>query len=148
MKLSEEAITRIKENFGYNDEEMELFLENPKNEVVLSKIFALQSKAIVIEVIESHGCVSQHKVGDKFYFEGINLLTRKCPEKMCISALSEMDRLVCGVFELFMAGVDPNEMIFNRASCWDVGVRCGGWGRIVMEIRVEKRRKVKKEQVL
>jgi len=143
MKLSEEIITRVKEDFGYNDEEMKLFLENPKNEVLLSKALALRSKAIVIEVVESHGCVAQHKVGTKFYFEGVNLLTRLCPEKICISALSEMDRLVCGVFELFMAGVDPNEMIFNRAGCWDVGVRCGGWGNIVMEIRVEKRKRGK-----
>ena len=57
-----------------------------------------------------------------------------------------MDRLVCGVLELFMAGVDPNEMIFNRAGCWDVGVRCGGWGNIVMEIRVEKRKRGKSKK--
>ena len=143
MKLSDEIITRIKEDFGYNDEEMQLYLENPKNEVLLSKFLALTSKTIVIEVVESHGCAAQHKVGTKFYFEGVNLLTRLCPEKICISALSEMDRLVCGVFELFMAGVDPNEMIMNRAGCWDVGVRCGGWGNIVMEIRVEKRKRGK-----
>jgi hypothetical protein len=43
--------------------------------------------------------------------------------------------------ELFYAGVDPNEMRFKRASCFDVGVQCGGWGQIVMEIRVEDRKK-------
>jgi hypothetical protein len=35
--------------------------------------------------------------------------------------------------------VDPNEMRFNRVGCFDVGVRCGGWGHIALEIRVEDR---------
>ena len=43
--------------------------------------------------------------------------------------------------ELICAGVDPNEMRFKRAACFDVGLECGGWGRIAMEIRVENRKK-------
>ena len=42
--------------------------------------------------------------------------------------------------ELFYAGVDPNEMRFKRASCFDVGVRCGGWGQIVMELSMIDRK--------
>ena len=38
-------------------------------------------------------------------------------------------------------GVDPNETRFKRVGCFDVGVRCGGWGHIVMELKVEDRRK-------
>jgi hypothetical protein len=45
-------------------------------------------KTIILKVVESHGCNSNHKVGDKFYF--------------------------------------------------DVGLECGGWGRIVLELSVEK----------
>jgi hypothetical protein len=43
--------------------------------------------------------------------------------------------------ELLYAGVDPNAMRFKRAACFDVGLECGGWGRIVMEIKVEDRKK-------
>lgn len=43
--------------------------------------------------------------------------------------------------ELFYAGVDPNGMRFRRVGCFDVGVRCGGWGHIVMELKMEDRRK-------
>jgi hypothetical protein len=32
-------------------------------------------------------------------------------------------------------------MRFKRAACFDVGIECGGWGRVVMEIRVEDRKK-------
>jgi hypothetical protein len=27
----------------------------------------------------------------------------------------------------------------QRAGCFDVGLLCGGWGRIVLELRVEDR---------
>ena len=43
--------------------------------------------------------------------------------------------------EMIYAGVDPNEMRFKRSACFDVGLECGGWGRIVMEIRFEDRKK-------
>ena len=143
MKISEQMINQIKDHLGYNDEEIKIFLENPRNEEILSKALGLANKTIVIEVIESHGCASQHKVGDKFYFDGSgNLLTKLSPKKICLYALSAVDKLVYAASELFFAGVDPNEMKFNRAACFDIGLKCGGWGKIVMEIRVEKRKKV------
>lgn len=43
--------------------------------------------------------------------------------------------------ELLYAGVDPKEMRFRRAACFDVGVQCGGWGRIVLELGVQDRKK-------
>ncbi|MFX0017288.1 MAG: hypothetical protein ACFFAK_15710 [Promethearchaeota archaeon] len=143
MNISEEMKNNIKENFGYNDEELQIFLNNPRNVDVLSKSLNLLSKTIIAEVIESHGCNSQHKVGDKFYFDGAgNLLTKLCPKKVCIYALSELDKLIHSVNELLYAGIDPNEMRFKKASCFDTGVKCGGWGNIVMELKVIDRNKI------
>jgi uncharacterized repeat protein (TIGR04076 family) len=130
----------MKRHLGYNDDEMKLFRDNPRNEDVLSKVPALMNKTIVVEVVESHGCNSQHKQGDKFYFDGAgNLLTKRCPKKVCIYALNAAAGLIFTSNELLYAGIDPNEMRFKRAGCFDVGVQCGGWGRIIMEIRVEDR---------
>jgi len=42
--------------------------------------------------------------------------------------------------ELFYARVDPNEMRLNRVGCSDVGVRCGGWGHIALEVKIEDRK--------
>ena len=127
----------IKKQLGFTDEEMKKFRENPRNEDILNKAPELLKKTIVVEVIDSHGCNSQHKVGDKLYFDAIgNLLTKKCPEKICVHALSAITPQIFTVNELLCAGVDPNEMRFKRAACFDVGLECGGWGRIVMEIRV------------
>jgi uncharacterized repeat protein (TIGR04076 family) len=132
----------MKSHLGYTDAEMKLFRENPRNEDVLSKAPALLDKTIVLEVVDSQGCNSRHKVGDRFLFDGAgNLLTKRCPEKICIYALNAATSLIYASNELFYAGVDPNEMRFKRAACLDVGVQCGGWGRVVLELRVENLKK-------
>ena len=142
MKINETTWDFMQKRLGYTDEEMKEFRENPRNENVLFKAPALMKKTIVVEVVESQGCNSQHKVGEKFYFDGAgNLITKLCPKKICIYALSSVSKLIFASNELFYAGVDPNEMLFKRAGCFDVGVQCGGWGHIVMEIRLEDRKR-------
>ncbi len=142
MEVDESVWQFMKQHLGYNAEEMKKFRENPRNLDVLSKAPELMNKTIVVEVVQSHGCNSQHKVGDKFIFDGAgNLLTKKNPKRICIYALAPLAQAIFTINELVYAGVDPNEIRFKRAGCFDVGVDCGGWGNIVMEIRVEKRQK-------
>ncbi len=142
MKIDETTWNFMQKRLGYTDEEMKEFRENPRNENVLFKAPALMKKTIVVEVVESQGCNSQHKAGEKFYFDGAgNLITKLCPKRICIYALSSVSKLIFASNELFYAGVDPNEMLFKRAGCFDVGVQCGGWGHIVMEIRLEDRKR-------
>lgn len=95
------------------------------------------NKTFEVEVIKSHGCKSRHLPGDKFYFDGMgNLLTTKSPTKICIYALSQIKRLIFGAQELFYAKKDPNKMRIKRAGCFNVGLKCGGWGRIIFEIKI------------
>ncbi|MFW9902065.1 MAG: hypothetical protein ACFFDY_12400 [Candidatus Thorarchaeota archaeon] len=144
MKISEEMKENIKEHLEYNDDELNIFLDSPRNIKVLSKSLPLLGKTIIAEVVESHGCNSQHKVGDKFYFDGAgNLLTKLCPKKICIYAISELDKFIHSANELFYVGADPNEMLFNRTSCFDVGLKCGGWGQIVLELKIVDRNEIK-----
>ncbi len=83
MKISEDVWNFYQQHLGYSDEEMKKFRENPRNEDVISKAPALMNKTIIVEVVDSHGCNSQHKVGDKFYFDGAgNLLTKLCPKRV------------------------------------------------------------------
>lgn len=139
--MSNEIWNTVQTHFAYSDEEMEVFKNNPRNVDVLMKIPQFQNKTIVAEVMESHGCNSQHKVGEKIYLDAAgNLISKLCPKKMCIYAVSALQSAVFAMGELLMAGVDPNEMRFKRTGCFDVGVRCGGWGRVVMEVRVEERK--------
>jgi len=145
MKTDEGTWKTFQQRLGYNDEEMKKFRENPRNTDVLAKAPALMNKTIVATVVDSHGCNSQHKIGDKLYFDGAgNLLTHLSPKKICIYALSSIAGLIFTSNELSYAGIDPNEMRFRRAGCFDVGVQCGGWGHIVLELSVEDRDKLSK----
>jgi len=146
MKLDERTWKGVQQHLGYNDEEMKQFRENPRNEDVLSKTAVMLNKTIVVEIVESHGCDSGHKVGDRIYFDGrgISLLTKLGPSRVCIFALHSIALGMPALAELIYAGIDPNEMRFKRFGCPDVGVKCGGWGHIVMELRVEDRDKNKK----
>lgn len=142
MKVDENIWQLMQKHLGYNDEEMKKFREDPRNTDVLVKGPELLNKTIIVEVVESKGCNSQHKVGDKFIFDGAgNLLTSKNSKRICIYALAPLIQMIFTINELIYAGVDPNEIRFKRAGCFDVGVDCGGWGHIVMEVRVEDRQK-------
>ncbi|HEY0088786.1 MAG TPA: hypothetical protein VGB37_08080 [Candidatus Lokiarchaeia archaeon] len=145
--MNEKMKNNIGNHFDYNEEEVSLFLENERNQDVLSKSGELLKKTIVIEVVDSHGCNTQHKIGDKFYFDGAgNLLTKQSPKKICIYALSTLDKLIFAANELLYAGIDPNEMRFKRAGCFDIGLKCGGWGKCVMEIKVVDRNEIEKQK--
>lgn len=142
MAVTEEVWDFFQRHLGYTDEEMQLFRDNPKNEEVLTKAPGLMNKTIVAEVVESHGCNSRHQVGDRFYFDGAgNLISKLCPKRMCIFALAAVPVGIFAMHELFYAGMDPNQARFTRLGCPDVGVRCGGWGRVVLELRMEDRHK-------
>ena len=141
MKVDENTWKFMQKHLGYTDEELELFRSNPKIVDIISKAPGLMQKTIIAEVVESHGCNSQHQVGDRFYFDGSgNLLTKLNPKRICIHALSALAAPIYVANELFYAGIDPNEMRLNRVGCFDVGVRCGGWGHLALEIKVEDRK--------
>ncbi len=132
----------MQKHLGYTDSEMEKFKSRSGNQDIISKGAELMNKTIVFEVVKSRNCNSHHKVGDKFYFDGAgNLLTKLSPNKICIYALNAMTAMIFTSNELFYAGADPNKMRLNRASCFDVGVECGGWGQIAVEFRMEDRKK-------
>jgi uncharacterized repeat protein (TIGR04076 family) len=130
----------IKKHLGYTDQEMKVWLDNPRNQEVILEAPALLQKTIVITVVEAHGCSSLHKVSQKFYFDGSgNLLCNINPKRICIYALSQMERLIFAAQELFYAGIDPNKMRIKRGGCFDIGLKCGGWGRVIFELRFEDR---------
>jgi uncharacterized repeat protein (TIGR04076 family) len=131
----------IQKNLGYSDEEMARFKERPQNLDIVDQAPAVMKKIIVAEVVDSRGCNSGHKKGDKLYFDGAgNLLTSKAPSRVCIYAMEAFSKLIYAAVEMAYAGADPNAMRFNRTGCTDVGLECGGWGRIVLEISVQDRK--------
>jgi uncharacterized repeat protein (TIGR04076 family) len=140
MSVDDRMLRFMQKRLGYSDDEFERFKENPRNQDVMSKAALLMDKVIVLEVVEAHSCNSRHRVGDKFYFDGAgNLLTKQSPEKICVFSLGNAVSMIFTVSEMLYAGVDPNTMRFKRTNCFDVGLQCGGWGRIVLELSVQDR---------
>ncbi len=141
MKVTQEIWDHLQGHLGYSEEEMKTFRDNPKNEEILSKTDVIMSKTIVFEVIKSHGCNCKHMVGDRFVFDASGiLLTKLNQKKLCIYALSSLATLIFTASEFIYAGIDPNTIKFSEIGCPDVGVNCGGWGHIVMKLKVEDRK--------
>ena len=92
-----------------------------------------------LDKCESHGCNIEHKAGDRFVFsaEGY-MLAHKCPKKICPYILPAMSRMMWIIQERIYEGLDPLPY-FHRAHCQDVGIECGGWGKILIEARIENR---------
>ncbi|MBT8347667.1 MAG: hypothetical protein KJO28_15335, partial [Desulfofustis sp.] len=129
----------IQRRFGYSDEELQTFLNDPRNMELVSRRKEFERTRFVLEVVKSKGCNSNHKVGDKFYFDFAgNILTELCPPRICGYSLNSAMMMIYTANEMLYAGVDPHEIRFKRASCFDVGIECGGWGRIVLELKIEK----------
>ncbi|HUT99906.1 MAG TPA: hypothetical protein VM425_00540 [Myxococcota bacterium] len=139
-ELPDQVWDVVQSHLGYTDQEMELFKKDPRNAKVLAMTPDMKSKTIVFEVIESKGCNSKHVAGSRFYFSGDgNLLTKMAPSKVCAYLLPILGQAIYGIQELWYAGVDPNELCFKRAGCFDVGVQCGGWGHLIVESKVMSR---------
>ncbi|MDD5223356.1 MAG: hypothetical protein PHE84_05145 [bacterium] len=137
-----EAVWKImQDKLGYTEEEAKKFKNNPRNVKVMKAAEALMNKTIIFEVVKSHGCNIEHKVGDKFYFgaEGY-MLAHKGPKKVCPFILPAMSRLVWVIQERIYEGLDPVPS-FKFSQCEDVGIDCGGWGRVVIEAKVVDRQR-------
>ena len=101
----------MKERLGYNDEQMKTFRQKPRNEDILTKAVALMKKTIIVEVVDSYGCNSQHEIGHKPYFDGAgNLLTKHCPKRICVYALNAISPQIFTASELLYANVDPDDI--------------------------------------
>ncbi len=140
MGETDERVYRIlQKRFGYNDDELQAFKGDARNEELLNRRKEFSNVRFVLEVVAAKGCNSNHKVGDRFYFDYAgNLLTQLCPGRVCGYSLNSAMMMIFAANEMLYAGVDPSTIRFKRSSCFDVGIECGGWGRIVLELKVER----------
>ena len=128
---------RLKEVMDYSDEDLDKFKARPKF-VQMMNTPAFRTHKIVAEVVESHGCICQHKVGQHIVLSGNGALLRdECPSVMCLGLIAQLPPVIAAVWERFVAGLDPNGLLIDTIGCSDVGIDCGGWGRVIAKVRVE-----------
>jgi len=135
MKIDDGIWQAIGDQLSLSEEDLAVLKDNPKYHRLLARTPKLMETAVVAEVVSSHACFSGHQKGDRLVFDGFgNLIRDKNPEKVCIYAVNAITPLVFAAFELIYAGKDPNDMLFQTAGCFDVGVACGGVGNIQLRI--------------
>lgn len=137
----EEIWRRFQQHMGYTDEEMKIFRSDPEKVIMVTQRPEFVKCRIIAEVIESHGCHAQHKVGDRFVMTaGGQLITEESPKRMCLFALGEISHILPAIYDRIISRSDPNFERKNIVQCTDVGLDKGGWGRILMKVWVEKYR--------
>jgi len=125
----------IQKRLALPDDEFKRIRETPKFQRLFDNAFKASRYRLVAEVVASEGCHSQHRVGQKIVFDSSgNLLTDESPQRVCAFLLPNLVVLINAFFENLMNGRDPNEIMFNRTGCFDVGPACGGWGHVVVEM--------------
>ncbi len=133
----------LQKRLSLEPEEFKGIKENPRFEKLFKNAIPASQYTIVAEVVESKGCHSGHTKGQRFYFDSAgNLLSKYGPERVCSFIFPNLVALINVFFENLMNGRDPNEVIFNRTGCFDVGPMCGGWGHIVLEVKAYPRDQV------
>jgi len=126
-------------HMGYTDEEMDIFRSDPEKVEMVTQRPAFVKNRVVAEVIESHGCHAQHRVGDRFVMTGGGqLINEECPKRMCMFALGPVSNILPAIYERFMIDADPDFERSQVVQCTDVGLDKGGWGKVLMKVYVEK----------
>jgi len=139
--VEKEQITKmIQKRLGLEDKEFQAIKGSPRFQRLFDNILSGSRYRLVAEIVESKGCHSGHVKGQKLFFDSAgNLLTREAPERVCAFLMPNLTVLINAFFENLLNGRDPNEVMFNRTGCYDVGPACGGWGHVIVEMRAEPR---------
>jgi len=136
----EQIAKMIQKRLGLEDMEFQTIKNSPKFQRLFENILTGSRYKLVAEIVESKGCHSGHVKGQKIFFDSAgNLLTREAPERVCAFLMPNLTVLINAFFENLLNGRDPNEVMFNRTGCYDVGPACGGWGHVIFEMRAELR---------
>ena len=125
---------------NFSDEQMDLFKTNPRNIEILPQIPNLLNTEFTFEVIEAHGCICQHKAGQKIIINGDGSVSKdQGPEKVCIYLLQSLALATFAAQEFIYAEIDPNKLKFKRLGCFDTGINCNGVGHVVVEFKSKKK---------
>lgn len=128
----------IRKRLGLEEQDWATIEGNPKFQSLFRNAIEASRYRLVAEVIESKGCHSGHRVGQKLIFDDSgNLLTKENPDRICCFLMPNLTVLINAFFENLMNGRDPNEVMFNTTGCFDTGPACGGWGHVVLRMRAE-----------
>ncbi len=140
--MGREPFERFTETVGYSDSELTHFTEEDPRKRLIERVGEVAHRySIEARVIKSRHCYSGLQVGDRFILDTDgNFITKLCPKRMCVYAVSQLTIPVALINERISEGLDPNEFHFmKQVRCTDVGPECKGYGEVMMEVNVIER---------
>ncbi len=130
----------IQERFGFTDEELQLFKKLPTNHKMLTTkaMTDVVNTYVVFEVVASRACNTGHQVGEQIYFNAERgMLAHKGPEYICPFLMPVMTRVMHMVQDRIWEGLDdPLPSVVRIGGCDDIGVECGGVGKVLLEAKI------------
>jgi len=136
------ALKRFGELVGYSESDLEHFQAGDPRLRQMERLGRAAARySIQAEVVRARHCNSGYKVGDTFILDvDGNFITKFCPAKLCVYAISQLAVPVALINERLSEGLDPNRFHFmHQVRCLDVGVECGGYGEVMLEVKVVPR---------
>jgi len=136
------ALKRFGDRVGYTETDLKQFQAgDPRLRQMERMGRAAARYSIAAEVVQARNCNSGYQAGDKFILDvNGNFITKLCPARLCVYAISQLAVPVALINERLGEGLDPNQFHFmHQVRCLDVGVECGGYGEVMLEIKVVPR---------
>jgi hypothetical protein len=136
------ALKRFGELVGYTEAELQHFRAGDPRVRQMERLGRAAARySIAAEVVKAQHCNSGYKAGDIFILDvDGNFLTKFCPPRLCVYLVSQIVVPVALINERLSEGLDPNQFHFmHQVSCLDVGVECGGYGEVRLEVKVVPR---------
>jgi hypothetical protein len=132
---------KLKERWGFTDEEFDHHLKNGFNRRMMVMYPELKKYRIVAEVVSSKNCGGGCEVGSKIVFGCApnHLLPEESDCGLCARAIGPISELMHGFWDRITDGLDPNAGIGEYARCADPGLEYGGLGSVVFRVYAEKR---------
>ena len=140
--MEDAPFKRFSERVGYTASDLNHFRdEDPRKRLIGKVVDAAQLYSIEAKVVKSRNCSSGYQEGDRFILDvDGNFITKLCPKRMCVYAVSQLVVPVALINERLSEGLDPNEFHFmKQVRCTDVGPECAGYGEVMMEVNVIER---------
>ena len=128
---------QMKEHYHFTDEQLEEWKNHPKKGQYIKTMCspAIQNRTLIIEVVDSHGCGNDMKVGDRLYFLGGGQLDTARSDNWCGHALGSCMPFSNICHNLIMQDLPIDAMYYNVFPCGDTGWKLG-WGKVVMKAYV------------
>ena len=133
---------RYADRVGYGDAERETIQEGDPRLRHIDRLARVAARySIAAEVVKARHCNSGYRVGDRFILDvDGNFLTKLCPPRLCVYLVSQLAVPVALINERLGEGLAPGPFHFmHQVRCLDVGVECGGYGEVMLEIKVVPR---------